>query len=258
MHQTPFPAPAVSATPATDSKPDSATGQVMLTVREFAKNFTLHAQGGVHIAAFSGLNLEAYAGRCLVLHGPSGAGKSTLMRCLYANYKACSGSILVRHRNGFVDMVTARPRAVLDVRRETMGYVSQFLRVIPRVSTLDIVAGQCTAHGEERSAAREKAAVLLDRLHIPQRLWNLAPATFSGGEQQRVNIARGFIRHSPVLLLDEPTASLDAANKRTVVTLIAEAKARGSAVIGIFHDDEVREAVADAVFHLQPGRNHAS
>lgn len=131
MHQTPFPAPAVSATPATDSKPDSATGQVMLTVRELAKNFTLHAQGGVHIAAFSGLNLEAYAGRCLVLHGPSGAGKSTLMRCLYANYKACSGSILVRHRNGFVDMVTARPRAVLDVRRETMGYVSQFLRVIP-------------------------------------------------------------------------------------------------------------------------------
>ncbi|WP_302413585.1 phosphonate C-P lyase system protein PhnL [uncultured Desulfovibrio sp.] len=230
----------------------------MLTVRKLAKNFTLHAQGGVHIAAFSGLNLEAYAGRCLVLHGPSGAGKSTLMRCLYANYKACSGSILVRHRNGFVDMVTARPRAVLDVRRETMGYVSQFLRVIPRVSTLDIVAGQCTAHGEERSAAREKAAVLLDRLHIPQRLWNLAPATFSGGEQQRVNIARGFIRHSPVLLLDEPTASLDAANKRTVVTLIAEAKARGSAVIGIFHDDEVREAVADAVFHLQPGRNHAS
>ena len=140
MHQTPFPAPAVSATPATDSKPDSATGQVMLTVRELAKNFTLHAQGGVHIAAFSGLNLEAYAGRCLARHGPSGAGKSTLMRCLYANYKACSGSILVRHRNGFVDMVTARPRAVLDVRRETMGYVSQFLRVIPRVSTLDLVA----------------------------------------------------------------------------------------------------------------------
>ena len=258
MHLTSSIAPAAPAAPIVGIRPGSAEGQAMLTVRNLAKTFTLHAQGGVRIEAFSNLNLEAHSGRCLVLHGPSGAGKSTLLRCLYANYKPCEGSILVRHHKGIVDMATATPRAVLEVRRETMGYVSQFLRVIPRVSTLDIVAGQCTAHGEDRNAALEKAAALLDRLNIPQRLWNLAPATFSGGEQQRVNIARGFIRHSPVLLLDEPTASLDAANKRTVVTLIAEARAHGSAVIGIFHDDEVREAVANTVFHLQPGNNHAS
>ncbi len=227
-------------------------GKPVLSVRGLSKTFTLHTQGGAVIEAFSNLDLDVWAGECLALHGPSGAGKSTLLRALYANYKPCAGSIRVNHGGSEVDMATAPPRAVLSVRHATMGYVSQFLRVIPRVSSLDIVAERLTLHGEEERTAREKAGELLARLRIPKRLWSLAPATFSGGEQQRVNIARGFIRNYPVMLLDEPTASLDAANRKTVVALIEEAKAAGAAVVGIFHDEAVRDAVADRVFALRP------
>ncbi|MDR1241366.1 MAG: phosphonate C-P lyase system protein PhnL [Deltaproteobacteria bacterium] len=224
----------------------------VLSVRGLSKSFTLHTQGGITIEAFSGMDLDLWKGECLALHGPSGAGKSTLLRSLYANYKPCAGSILVNCGSRPVDMATASPRTVLSVRHSAMGYVSQFLRVIPRVSSLDIVAEQLTAHGEDERSAREKAGELLARLRIPKRLWELAPATFSGGEQQRVNIARGFIHCYPVMLLDEPTASLDAANRETVVAMIKEAKAAGTAVVGIFHDETVRCAVADRVYELRP------
>ena len=227
-------------------------GSPVLSVRGLCKSFTLHTQGGTTIQAFSDLDIDVRAGECLALHGPSGAGKSTLLRALYANYKPCAGSIVVNHDGAQVDMATASARAVLAVRHRTLGYVSQFLRVIPRVSCLNIVAERLTAHGEDAQRAREKAGALLTRLHIPERLWNLAPGTFSGGEQQRVNIARGFIRRYPIMLLDEPTASLDAANRKTVVALIEEAKATGVAVVGIFHDEAVRNAVADRVVALRP------
>ena len=238
-------------------KPISSTtadipGKQVLSVRGLSKTFTLHTQGGTTIEAFADLNLDLCEGECLALHGPSGAGKSTLLRSLYANYKPCAGIILVNHGAFRVDMVTASPRTVLSIRHSTMGYVSQFLRVIPRVSSLDIVAERLTVHGEDEQSAREKAGELLARLRIPKRLWSLAPATFSGGEQQRVNIARGFIRRYPIMLLDEPTASLDAANRKTVVALIEEAKKAGTAIVGIFHDEAVRDAVADRVYELRP------
>jgi alpha-D-ribose 1-methylphosphonate 5-triphosphate synthase subunit PhnL len=227
---------------------ENSTDAPHVAVRGLAKTFVLHAQGGAVIEAFRGLELDVRAGECLALHGPSGSGKSTLLRSIYANYIPTAGSILVRHGQGRVDMATAPPRTVLEVRRDTMGYVSQFLRVIPRVATIDIVAERLAEQGATREEARERAGKLLSRLRIPGRLWNLAPATFSGGEQQRVNIARGFVRAYPILLLDEPTASLDGENRQTVVELINEAKARGAAVIGIFHDDGVRGAVADRTF----------
>ncbi|MCL1824924.1 MAG: phosphonate C-P lyase system protein PhnL [Betaproteobacteria bacterium] len=224
----------------------------VLSVRGLSKSFTLHTQGGTTIEAFSGLNVDVQKGECLALHGPSGSGKSTFLRSLYANYKPCAGSIVVSHEGLQVDMATACPRTVLAVRQYTMGYVSQFLRVIPRVSCLDIVAERLTAHGENEQSAFEAAGEMLARLHIPERLWKLAPATFSGGEQQRINIARGFIRRYPIMLLDEPTASLDAVNRKTVVALIEEAKAVGAAIVGIFHDEAVRDAVADRVFEFRP------
>ena len=230
----------------------TTTRKPVLSVRGLSKTFTLHTQGGATIEAFSALDLDLREGECLALYGPSGAGKSTLLRSLYANYKSCAGSILVNHGAFRVDMATASPRTVLSVRHSTMGYVSQFLRVIPRVSSLDIVAERLTVHGEDEQNAREKAGALLGRLRIPKRLWSLAPATFSGGEQQRVNIARGFIRRYPIMLLDEPTASLDAVNRKTVVALIEEAKAAGTAIVGIFHDEGVRDAVADRVYELCP------
>lgn len=217
----------------------------MISIRSLAKTFVLHTQGGTCIRAFDGVDLDVAAGECIALHGPSGAGKSSLLRSIYANYRPSAGSVVISHDGDGVDMASAQPRTILDVRRRSLGYVSQFLRVIPRVSSLDLVAERLTAMGVDLREARERAGELLARLNIPERLWSLAPATFSGGEQQRVNIARGFIRDYPILLLDEPTASLDGNNRDTVVDMILEAKARGAAIVGIFHDDDVRERVAD-------------
>ncbi len=217
-----------------------------------AKSFTLHLQGGARIPVLQGVELAVAPGECVALSGPSGAGKSTLMRCLYGNYGAGAGRILLQHHGVEIDLAKADPRLVREVRHETLGYVSQFLRVIPRVPTLDIVAEPLVARGMAREVARERAAALLARLNLPAPLHALPPATFSGGEQQRVNLARGFAPGYPVLLLDEPTASLDAGNRAVVISLIEEAKAAGAAIIGIFHDAEVRDRVADRLFELHP------
>ncbi len=222
----------------------------MLTIVDAGKSFTLHVQGGVTIPVLNRVSLSIEAGEAVALSGPSGAGKSSLMRMVYGNYACHEGEIRVRHSGGEIDIAKAAPRAIMDVRRETMGYISQFLRVIPRVSTLDVVAEPMLARGASLDAAKHRARELLTRLRIPERLWSLSPVTFSGGEQQRVNIARGFAAPYPLLLLDEPTASLDAANRATVVDMINEARAGGSAIMGIFHDEAVRDMVSTRVFDL--------
>ena len=218
------------------------------------KTFTLHNQGGLALPVLQGLDLAVGAGECVVLSGPSGVGKSTVLRALYGNYLVQQGHILVRHLGRVVDMATAPPHVVLDVRRRTMGFVSQFLRVIPRVPTLDLVTEPLRRLGVDARAAQERAEALLDRLAIPRRLWSLAPATFSGGEQQRVNIARGLVAEHPILLLDEPTAALDAANCDAVIELIVAARERGTAIVGIFHDERVGEAVATRTVDMVPRR----
>ncbi|MBO9407932.1 phosphonate C-P lyase system protein PhnL [Shimia sp. R9_1] len=213
----------------------------MIEIRDLSKTFTLHNQGSAVIPVMDGANLSVARGECVALTGASGAGKSTLMRMIYGNYLAAGGSIVV---DG-VDVVQAEPREILALRREVLGYVSQFLRVVPRVPTLDVVAEPLLAVGVEAEAARERARDLLTQLRIPERLWQLSPTSFSGGEQQRVNIARGFAHSYPAMLLDEPTASLDATNRATVLGLIEEAKARGAAIVGIFHDEAARDQVCD-------------
>ncbi len=230
---------------------------VMLRTAGLAKTFTLHLRGGMQLPVLAGIDLEVHAGACVVLAGPSGAGKSTLMRSLYGNYRAEAGQIWVRHQGEMVDIAKAEPRVVLAVRRETLGYVSQFLRVVPRVGTLDIVADELITRGVATDEARDTASALLLRLNIPRRLHDIPPATFSGGEQQRVNLARGFIARHPILLLDEPTASLDAENRAVVVDMIARAKADGIATVAICHDAEVRDAIADRLFPLSPAREAA-
>jgi alpha-D-ribose 1-methylphosphonate 5-triphosphate synthase subunit PhnL len=224
--------------------------RAMLRARGLSKSFTLHTQGGVRIPVFDDLDLAVVAGECVCLFGPSGSGKSTLLRSLYANYKAEAGQIIVQHDGQTIDLAAAESWRVVEIRRRTIGYVSQFLRVIPRVPTIEIVSEPACMIGRGAEEARIAAQALLERLHIPERLWDLAPATFSGGEQQRINIARGFIADYPILLLDEPTASLDADNRKTVIELILEAKDRGAAIVGIFHDEEVRSAVADRLFEM--------
>ena len=221
---------------------------VLLQTEGLAKHFTLHLQGGVTLPVLSGVDLTVGEGECVALHGPSGAGKSTLMRSIYANYRASSGRILVRHDGAMVDVARADARTVLDIRRRTLGYVSQFLRVVPRVPAIEIVA-QAVVMASERDPL-EDARALLHRFNLPDRLHTLPPATFSGGEQQRVNLARGFAGRHPILLLDEPTASLDAVNRDIVIGIIREAKASGTAILGIFHDDVMRSAVADRLFDL--------
>jgi alpha-D-ribose 1-methylphosphonate 5-triphosphate synthase subunit PhnL len=230
----------------------SPQGNFALEVQALAKGFTLHLQGGIGFQVLKAEALAVMPGECVALTGPSGAGKSTLMRCLQGNYGADAGRIMLTHRGGLTDLAAADARLVREIRRETLGYVSQFLRVIPRVSARDVVAEPLIDRGMAPEAARERAVALLTRLNLPPRLHGLPPATFSGGEQQRVNLARGFAPDYPILLLDEPTASLDAANREVVIGLIHEAKARGAALVGIFHDIEVRDRVADRFHEILP------
>ena len=222
----------------------------VLEIRGLAKSFTLHNQGGITLPVLSGVDLAVYPGECVALHGRSGAGKSTLLRTLQGNYRVGAGQVWVRHGEARIDLAQASPRQIIELRRSTIGYVSQFLHVIPRVPALEIVAEPMRARGIGPAGARDRAAALLSRLNVPERLWSLAPATFSGGEQQRINIARGFAVEYPILLLDEPTASLDGENRLAVIGLIDEALARGTAIVGIFHDAEVRERVASRLYEM--------
>ncbi|MDP4004528.1 phosphonate C-P lyase system protein PhnL [Methylobacterium sp. NEAU K] len=219
----------------------------LLTFQDVAKSFTLHLRGGVVLPVVDGVSLSVAAGECVVLGGPSGAGKSSLLKMAYGNYRCDAGAILVRDGDAAVDMVRADPRVVLSLRTRVIAYVSQFLRVIPRVSAFDVVEAAGREGGLDAATARARGKDLLARLNLPERLWSLPPATFSGGEQQRVNIARGLIADRPLLLLDEPTASLDARNRAVVAELVREKLAAGAGVLGIFHDSEMRDAVATRV-----------
>jgi alpha-D-ribose 1-methylphosphonate 5-triphosphate synthase subunit PhnL len=224
--------------------------QVMIDVSGISKSFTLHLRDGAVLPVLSDVNFAVTAGECAVLGGVSGIGKSSLLRMIFGNYAADAGRIDVRDGAEMVDVVTASPRRIVDLRRHAMSYVSQFLRVIPRVGSLDIVTRAALEVGLDPSEARGRSQDLLSRLKIPKSLWTLPPATFSGGEQQRINLARSFVVPRPIMLLDEPTASLDAANRQVVIGLIRDAKATGTSILGIFHDEDVRGEVADRIIDI--------
>jgi alpha-D-ribose 1-methylphosphonate 5-triphosphate synthase subunit PhnL len=219
----------------------------MIELSDARKSFVMHLQGGIELPVVRGVSFRVASGECVVLSGPSGAGKSSILKMIFGNYRCDGGRIGIRHQGEVIDLTTAEPRDVLSVRRSTIGYVSQFLRAVPRVASIDVVAEPLIVNGMARAEAREKVGTLLRRLNIPERLWALPPSTFSGGEQQRVNIARGFISDLPILLLDEPTASLDATNRAVVVELIEQKKRQGVAMLAIVHDDEIRQEIADRI-----------
>ena len=221
-----------------------------LELANVTKSFTMHLQGGVKLSVVNGVTFTAHSGECVVLAGPSGAGKSSILKMIFGSYRCDRGQIVVHQGQERTDIASATPRQILGLRKNTIGYVSQFLRAIPRVPTLDVVAEPLLAGGVSRDAARKKATELLRRLNIPGPLWGLPPATFSGGEQQRVNIARGFLAERPILLLDEPTASLDAQNSEVVMQLVEERKRRGAAIIAIVHDKALRDRIADTVIDM--------
>jgi alpha-D-ribose 1-methylphosphonate 5-triphosphate synthase subunit PhnL len=222
---------------------------VMMRLQDVAKTFVMHLADAT-LPVLRNVTFDVRAGECAVLDGPSGTGKSSILKMIYGNYRTEAGRILVRDGQEWVDMAAAPPRRIIGLRRSAIGYISQFLRTIPRIGALDVVAAAARDAGMPAEAARARASELLTSLNIPQRLWHLPPATFSGGEQQRINIARGFIAERPILLLDEPTASLDAANRAAVVAFIEARKRAGAALLGIFHDEDVRTRVADRVIDV--------
>jgi len=221
-----------------------------LTLSRVAKSFSMHLQGGVRLSVVNDVTLSVRRGQCVVLGGPSGIGKSSILKMIFGNYRCDMGEILVHAGDEIVDVARADPRRILALRAHTLSYVSQFLRAIPRVAAIDIVAEPLVMAGTPPKAARAKAGELLAVLNVPPRLWELPPATFSGGEQQRINIARGFLADKPILLLDEPTASLDAANRAIVASLINEKKRSGAAIVAIAHDEDVRGAIADDIIDI--------
>ncbi|MEM9332575.1 MAG: phosphonate C-P lyase system protein PhnL [Pseudomonadota bacterium] len=234
-------------------KPDktpSETLHAVLSVKQLDKQFTLHTQNGAVLNVLENVNLTVCAGEIVALCGPSGAGKSSLLKSVYGTYRINGGSIHIRSERGVMDIAKAEPREILELRTETIGYVSQFLRVIPRVSTLDIVANAAIEIGTEDKDARIQAIELLERLRIPSALHGLSPLTFSGGEQQRVNIARAMSAPRPLMLFDEPTASLDPVNRETVLEMIHDLARSGTAVLGIFHDPQDRQKLGTRDFQL--------
>ena len=226
-----------------------------LKVEGLEKNFTLYNRGGVQVRGFSDVSFSLNRGQLLALTGPSGAGKSSILKTIFRTYLADRGSVWFRRGDGTeVDLVSCRETRVLDLRRREIGFVTQFLKILPRVSALDAVAAPLIEIGTGEEEARNRARTMLDRLGIRPELFDLSPLTFSGGEQQRVNIARGIIAPKELILLDEPTASLDQKSSEVVLDLLDDLKRQGIAMIAIFHDRRKIERIGDIIVKI--GRNN--
>ena len=224
-----------------------------MRLRGVTKSFTLHVQGARVLPVLRDIDLEVRAGDGVALVGPSGTGKSTLLRCIYGNYGVDRGGIDVADGGRTVDVTALAPHELGALRQRSLGYVSQFLRAVPRVPAIDVAAEPLLHLGVARDEAHARVAALFERMLLPERLWQLSPTTFSGGEKQRVNLARTLAVPYPVLLLDEPTAALDATSRERVVALLRERREAGAALIGIYHDDEVRAQLADRFITIVRG-----
>lgn len=225
---------------------------VRLEVKNLDKTFTVHTQGSIEVKGFENINFEVKNGDFLSLFGPSGAGKSSILKTLFRTYTTTKGNIIFNRDNGSkLDIATATESEILELRKSEIGYVSQFLQVLPRISAVDVVAEQLIFKGESEEVSRDKAKEMLAYLSIREELFDLSPLTFSGGEQQRVNIAKGIIAPKSLLLLDEPTASLDKTNTMKVVEKLKELKTQGVAMVGIFHDLEAMDMISDTVYKLK-------
>lgn len=224
-----------------------------LCVDTLHKSFTLHNRGGVKVQGFRDISFSLRCGQLLALTGPSGAGKSSILKTIYRTYLSDGGSVRFRRKDGsVVDLANCPENKILHLRRREIGFVTQFLKVLPRISALDAVAAPLIEIGCAVEEARELARTMLAKLGIRPELFELSPLTFSGGEQQRVNIARGIIAPKDLILLDEPTASLDEHSSEIVLSLLEDLKEQKIAMIGIFHDRRKIERIGDQV--LEVGR----
>lgn len=224
----------------------------VLRISGFGKHFILHEQGKVIPSSYN-VNLEVHAGELTALIGPTGAGKSSVLKGVYRTYLPSTGEILYRDRSGEeINLVQADEYRILQLRHEEISFVTQFLFCLPRQATLDVVAHPLMVRGVPRDTAREQAAAMLAELNLPERLWSISPATFSGGEKQRVNLARGLVSRPRLLLLDEPTASLDTVTAERVISLIEAIKQEGVAMLAIFHHPELTQRLANRVVEIAP------
>ena len=227
----------------------------LLDIVNLHKRFEMHILNEKAIEALHQVSLRMEEGEIIGLTGKTGSGKSTLMKCMYRTYLATSGNIFfTTAQGGTIDLSTASEHEVLNVRRTEMTYCSQFLQVIPRVPALDVVASALVARGSSIDKGRELARKIFEVLTLPSELWDAYPATFSGGEQQRVNIARAIIARPRLLLVDEPTASLDLKTKDAVIDMLLELKSNGTSIVLITHDAHTLERMADRTLHLENGR----
>jgi alpha-D-ribose 1-methylphosphonate 5-triphosphate synthase subunit PhnL len=225
---------------------------IRLEVKNLNKTFQVHTRGSIEVKGFENIEFNVKEGEFLSLFGPSGAGKSSILKTLFRTYTTTSGNIIFHRDNGsIIDIASASESQILDLRKSEIGYVSQFLQILPRISAVDVVAEQLIFKGESEEVSRFKAQELLDYLSIREELFDLSPLTFSGGEQQRVNIAKGIIAPKSLLLLDEPTASLDKTNTMKVVEKLKILKTQGVAMVGIFHDLEAMETISDKIYKLE-------
>jgi len=222
----------------------------ILTVENLGKHFTLHDQRKT-IPSCANVSFAVEPGSLSALIGPTGVGKSSVLKCLYRTYLPSAGRLLFRTAIGeTVDLAQASEHDVLALRKHEIGFVTQFLHCLPRKAAVDVVAEPLLVRGATRAEARDSARGLLDALNVPERLWEVPPATFSGGEKQRVNLARGLVARPRLLLLDEPTASLDPRTTDTVVEILRRIKAEGVAMLAIFHHPDLVTRLADQVIEL--------
>ncbi len=223
---------------------------VILAIKNLSKNFVLHEQKKV-IPSAQNIFLKVYAGKLTAITGASGTGKSTILKCIYCTYLPSEGSIYYHQDDGnWIDLAKTSERKILELRRAEISFVTQFLYCLPRQTTIDVVAKPLFDLGIEREEARQKAQELLSQIRLPERLWTISPTTFSGGEKQRVNLARAIIFHPRLLLLDEPTASLDSASIERVIQMIHSIKKSGTSILAIFHDPALVKELADFEVNL--------
>lgn len=225
----------------------------MLQVENLSKEFLMHVKGGKRIISFKGVSFAIGEGEFLGLTGPSGIGKSSLLKCIYRTYIPTAGKIRYTDKSGEeVDLADAPEHTILKLRRYEIGYVSQFLHVIPRVSAMEVITGALASKGFNHKESGERAKEYLSRVGIAPGLWEMYPSTFSGGEKQRLNIVHAIICKPRLLLLDEPTASLDPDTKKEVISLIRDLKEEGTAMVGVFHDHETMKKLSDMQLDLKP------
>ena len=228
--------------------------QKILEIIDLEKRFELHILNEKRIEALHQVSLDVNEGEVVALTGKSGSGKSSLMKCIYRTYLATSGQILYRDRLGeIVNLASASDYEILRIRKSEMTYCSQFLQVIPRVSAMDVVASGLVARGRSIEESRRATSECFERLSLPTELWDAYPSTFSGGEQQRVNIARAMISLPRILLVDEPTASLDLKTKDAVIDMLLDLKRAGTSIILITHDEHTLTKMSDRSLHLENG-----